>query len=292
MNNLVLKYGIITPAYNEAPFIAKFMESVIAQTVRPEAVVIVDDESSDETARLACDIAVKHEWIRVVRRNSKSYHQIGAKVVETFLYGLDQVDITAWDIVVKLDADLVLPPDYFERVLDVYRCDPQTGICGGVCGIPRNDTVEVEKLSDRYHLRGAIKSYRMSCYNSIGGLVPALGWDTLDELLAEYHGWKTTVIPDLVVLHKRPTGSKTRSVHLHLMVGEMFYRLGYSPFASLISALKRYNIKPLLLSSLLSLAGYVKATLMRPPKLVNRAQQQFIRKLRFRRMLDKLTEWF
>ena len=292
----MLPYGIITPAHNEEPFIADFMRSVIAQTHRPAAFVIVDDGSDDRTADLARDIAAGHDWIHVLDRPGETRHQIGSKVVETFRFGLRQFPGNRWEAVVKLDADLILPPDYFERVMQQLEEEPDVGICGGVCAVPlrdhtgaETDRLSVEKLTDRYHVRGPIKTYRMACYRDIGGLPPIYGWDTLDELLAEYHGWKIRVLPDLVVTHRRPTGAKTPPLRLHKMTGEMFYRLGYGPVISLIASAKRYRMKPTGISALWSYFGYLQAAMRKPEQYVTPAQRIFIRKLRYRRMRDKIA---
>ncbi len=292
----MLPYGIITPAHNEEHFIADFMRSVIAQTHRPDAFVIVDDGSNDRTTDIAREIAADHDWIHILNRPGETRHQIGSKVVETFRFGLEQFPENRWEAVVKLDADLILPPGYFQRVIQQLEDEPGVGICGGVCAVPlRDDTgaetdrLAVEKLTDRYHVRGPIKTYRMACYRDIGGLPPIYGWDTLDELLAEYHGWKIRVLPDLVVTHRRPTGAKTPPLRLHKMTGEMFYRLGYGPVISLIASAKRYRMKPLGVSALWSYLGYLQAALQKPEQNVTPAQRIFIRKLRYRRMRDKIA---
>ena len=292
----MLSYGIITPTHNEEPFIADFMQSVITQTHRPDTFVIVDDGSDDKTAAIARREAAVHDWIHVIERPGKARHQIGSKVVETFKYGLDQFSDNSWDAVVKLDADLILPPDYFQKVIQRFADEPKTGICGGVCAdalqdhtVAETGRLAVEKMTDRYHVRGAIKTYRMACYRDIGGLPSIYGWDTLDELLAEYHGWKIRVLPDLVVIHRRPTGTKTPPLKLHKMTGEMFYRLGYGPVISLAASAKRYRMKPFMISALWSYLGYLHAALRKPEQYITPAQRIFIRKLRYRRMREKIA---
>ena len=83
-----------------------------------------------------------------------------------------------------------------------------------------------ENLTNKNHLRGALKSYRKECFEAIGGLKEAMGWDTVDELLAQYHGWELLVVEDLVVKHLRPTASRYNP-QAQYMQGGMFYRLRY-----------------------------------------------------------------
>lgn len=289
-----MKYGIIAPAFNEAPYIKEFMQSVIGQTILPAGFVIVDDGSTDQTASIARNIASEYDWITVLNRPVVPCHQIGSKVVEAFRYGLDKASHNDWEIVVKLDSDQILPADYFEQVIRTFNNDSKAGICGGVCTIslkqPVGKELQVEKLTDRFHVRGSLKSYRIDCYRDIGGLSPVYGWDTLDELLAEYYGWKIKVLPQLKVIHQRPTGTKTRPIRLHLMTGEFFYRTGYRPFISLIASLKRYRMPPFGVSALVSWIGYLKASIRRPDRYVDKEQMQFINRLRYRRIGIKLKE--
>ena len=47
-----MKYVLITPAHNEERFIAKTLDSMVAQTLLPERWIIVDDGSTDRTAEI------------------------------------------------------------------------------------------------------------------------------------------------------------------------------------------------------------------------------------------------
>ncbi|MDG5766188.1 glycosyltransferase family A protein [Balneolales bacterium ANBcel1] len=284
-----MKYLIITPAFNEAGNIAGFIRSVAAQTRKPVELVIVNDNSTDDTLAVAEEAAGGHSWIRVVNRRSRPEHITGSKVAEAFLYGIAQITDPLPDVIVKLDADLVLPPHYFETVLRQFEQNPKTGICGGVCAIRKGELLKPEILTDRFHVRGALKAYRRECYEQIGGIRPVYGWDTLDELLAACHGWDTVVLPDLCVEHRAPTGNRTRSLKLHMMTGELFYRLGYGPVISLLASAKRCTMHPFGISALISWIGYLWASLGRPSRYVDRSQAKCIRRLRYRRILKKIT---
>ena len=60
------RYVLITPARNEAAFIEKTIESVVAQTIRPVRWVIVSDGSTDGTDDIVRKHAAKHDWIELV----------------------------------------------------------------------------------------------------------------------------------------------------------------------------------------------------------------------------------
>ncbi len=287
--HIIMRFGIVTPAHNEADTISGYILSVIRQSILPEALIIVNDNSTDNTGEIARQFAKKHEWITVIDKESLPVHRTGSKVIEAFLHGLSKTDNSSWDFLVKMDADLILPPDYFKRITDEFARNETAGICGGICALRKGEELVPERLTDRFHVRGALKAYRRSCYGQIGGVRPFYGWDTLDELLAAYYNWETVVLPDLVVEHQAPTGSDTLPTALHKMTGEMFYRLGYGPVISLAASLKRYRMKPFLVSALWSYLGYLLAALRKPEQYVTPAQRIFIRKLRYRRMRKKIT---
>ena len=63
-----VKYVLISPARNEAAFIHKTLDSVVAQTHLPERWVIVDDGSTDRTGAIVEEFVKKYPWIELVRR--------------------------------------------------------------------------------------------------------------------------------------------------------------------------------------------------------------------------------
>jgi biofilm PGA synthesis N-glycosyltransferase PgaC len=50
-------YAIVTPAHDESDHLERLVSSVAAQTVLPEAWVIVENGSRDDTPRLIADAA-------------------------------------------------------------------------------------------------------------------------------------------------------------------------------------------------------------------------------------------
>jgi glycosyltransferase involved in cell wall biosynthesis len=63
-----MKYVLITPAHNEERFIAKTLDSMIAQTLLPERWIIVDDGSTDRTAEIVGNYVQRYPWIESIQR--------------------------------------------------------------------------------------------------------------------------------------------------------------------------------------------------------------------------------
>ena len=66
MQNLP-RYVLITPARNEEAFIRKTLDSVVQQTFPPIKWVIVNDGSSDNTARIVQEYTARYPWIELVQ---------------------------------------------------------------------------------------------------------------------------------------------------------------------------------------------------------------------------------
>lgn len=282
-----MKYYIVIPAHNEEAFIEKTLTSIVEQTKLPEKVVVVNDNSTDNTASIVADFAEKYHFISKIDSNSSAAHLPGSKVINAFYKGFDVLD-NDYDVIVKLDADLILPEKYFETVCKHFENDKTIGICGGLAFIEKDGKWIYETISDKTHVRGPFKAYRKKCFQEIGGLKKALGWDTVDVLVARYFGWKVHVDTSLHVKHLKPTG-KTYDNNVAKSKGKVFYQLRYGFLITLTSSLKFAYNKGNLLLAFAYIKGYFAAKKNKDEFLVTAAQGKFIRRFRFQNMYKKLT---
>ncbi|HLW62472.1 MAG TPA: glycosyltransferase family A protein [Flavobacterium sp.] len=281
-----MKIYCVIPTYNEEAFIGKMLQSLTEQTLLPEKVVVVNDSSTDKTAEIIGQFTGKYPFIQQVYNPSENKHLPGSKVIRAFQKGFETLD-NSYDLIVKLDADLILPKNYFERIVEVFQSDEKIGMVGGFAYIEKNDQWILENLTDKDHIRGAFKAYRKECFEQIGGLKPAMGWDTVDELLCKFYGWEIVTLPDLKVKHLKPTGAIYDKTARYKQ-GEAFYTLGYGFWITVIAGLKLAlrKQKPLLFMDYLQ--GFFKAKKANKPLLVTKKQAQFIRNYRWKKMREKL----
>ena len=168
-----------------------------------------------------------------------------------------------------------------------YTENQQLGMYGGFCYIKQGDTWVLENLTNKDHLRGAVKSYRKACFEAIGGLKTAMGWDTADELLARYHGWEVQTNENLQVKHLRPTGAGYKSNAKYLQ-GSVFYRLRYGIILTLLAAAKLAIRKRSLALFFDYLRGYLKAKREQQPYLLSEEEGRWVRDYRWRGIAKKV----
>ena len=281
-----MNYYIVIPAYNEEAFISLTLQSLISQTVLPKKVVVVNDNSTDKTAEIVLAFAKENPFITLVNKTSSAIHLPGSKVIQAFHKGFETLD-NEYDIIVKLDGDLILPTNYFETILNIFKSDSKIGMAGGFAYVEKNGEWILENLTDKDHIRGAFKAYRKECFLQIGNLKPAMGWDTVDELLSKFYGWKVVTDASLIIKHLKPTGANYNKAARYKQ-GESFYTLGYGFFITCISSAKLAMMKKKPLLFLDYIQGFWKANAAKTPLLVTKEQAQFIRKYRLQKMKAKI----
>jgi len=279
-------YYIVIPSYNEEALIPLTLQSLISQTVLPSKIVVVNDNSTDKTADIVLEFAKENPFITLVNKTSENIHLPGSKVIQAFQKGFETLDEN-YDIIVKLDADLIFPPNYFETVIKHFESDSKIGMAGGFCFIEKNGDWILENLTDKDHIRGALKAYRKETFEQIGGLKPAMGWDTVDELLCKYYNWKVVTDESLHVKHLKPTGANYNKTARYKQ-GEAFYTLGYGFFITAIASAKLSMMKKKPLLFIDYIKGFWKAKSAKKPILVNAEQAKFIRRYRLQKMKEKL----
>jgi glycosyltransferase involved in cell wall biosynthesis len=260
-----VKYILITPAHNEEAFIEKTLESVCAQSSPPERWIIVDDGSTDRTAKIIAKYAARYPWIEVIHRPQRLDRSFAAKV-QAFNAGLERVQSLPFDVIGNLDADLSFQPDYLEFLMRKFSEDPNLG----VAGTPFTEQGGYDSARDSFegqtHVAGGCQLFRCQCFEDIGGYIPnrAGGIDWIAVTTARMKGWRTRSFPEKRFHHYRSLGTAGKSgVAASFSYGEKDYYLGGSPTWQLFRVAYRMTKQPVLIQGLALLAGYCWAALRR-----------------------------
>ncbi len=273
------RYLVVSPCRNEAQYMRKTLDSVVAQTEKPTLWAIIDDGSSDETPEILAEYAARHDWIQIIAKPDRGQRAVGPGVVETFYFGLDALDWQVYPYLCKLDLDLDLPPRYFEILLDRMDADPKLGTCSGKPYVMRNGTLVSERRSDDMSV-GMTKFWRRECFNDIDGLVRQVMWDAIDCHKARKMGWKAMSWdePDLRFEHLRPMGSSQTSIYTgRRRHGFGQYFMGTDPLYFIATAAFRALEPPYILGGLAMLQGYFSAWLRGEKRLDDPELRAFIR---------------
>lgn len=281
-----MKLVVIIPFYNEEKYLAECINSFTIQTRKPDVLILVDDSSTDNGADIAKELAATHSFIQYHRKQSEPGRIPGAKHIHAFYHGLEEVE--DFDLIGKFDADVVLPSDYFEVAIKAFHNYPKLGMFSGHLYIRQQDRWVYESVADKNHIRGPIKLYRKECFKAIDGLIPALGWDSIDTLLAEANGFELQTDATLKVKHLRPTNKDYTNQDYFKYRGTSYHLLGYDLTISLLSALKMAFKKKSLRIFIALLQGYFRSR-SNDQRLVSDTNAKAICRVRYRKMARKLN---
>jgi biofilm PGA synthesis N-glycosyltransferase PgaC len=307
-----VNYAIITPVRNEGSHLAKTIESMAAQTIRPIQWVIVNDGSTDQTPLLIDAAAKTHPWISPLHRPDRGYRKSGGGVIDAFYDGYallkemekhctlppnggaasNEGNPFRWSFLAKLDGDLSFEKDYFEKCLARFSSDKSLGIGGGrvYCHV-NGQCIDDSPGDPAFHVRGATKIYRRKTWDAIGGLLRAPGWDTLDEVKANMLGWKTYSFADLHVVQLKPTGAADGTWRNWFKNGRANYISGYHPLFMLSKCIRRSFKKPFIVASCGLLAGYVSGYLKKTPRVPDPELIRYLRRQQISRLLLQPSLW-
>ena len=277
-------YAIVTPAHNEGAFLRRVIASIAGQTILPVKWVIVDDRSTDDTWKIVLEAADRYPFIEPLRLTGTSNRALGANVVHVFNEGYAGIGDEV-PFVVKLDADILHPPNYFATLLERFRDEPELGIASGKTYLRENGGLVLERIPD-FHATGPCKTYRTACFKDMGGLIPILGWDILDCAQARRKGWKTRSFRDLHMIHLRMMGSAGGMARANLRYGACYYGIRAHPLFVLAKSIYRALERPYL-SSLLIPFGYAQAALKKVQRLNDPDLARFLRKEQLERLLGR-----
>ena len=266
------------------------LASLVSQSARPLAWVIVNDGSNDGTGEIIDGATKEYTWIRAVHRPDRGFRKAGGGVIDAFYDGLALVSETPWDFLVKLDGDLSFGPNFFESCFERFDKNPRLGIAGGtICGMVNGTLIEESKGDPQFHVRGATKIYRKDCWQAIGGLHRAPGWDTIDEVKANMLGWKTMTFPELKLNHHRFTGNADGAWKNWVKNGLANYITGYHPLFMLAKCARRaFRSGAMTIPTGLGwgfFSGYLNRVPQAEPEVVRYVRREQMKRLLFRESL-------
>lgn len=280
---------VVSPVRDEAAHIAQVAEAVCAQTRRPDLWVIVDDNSTDSTRQ---EIAAFEDpaFMRVIEMpphaavNAKDRLAAGAPA-RAFVYGLEWAGWRDYTHVTKLDGDVVLPADYFERLLERFAADRKLAAAGGAI-LERRGTGWDVLATPLDQATAPARVYRSECVEEIGGVPVSRASDAIAGIYLRMGGYSTRTYLDLGFGHLRPSGTAQGALQGRVRHGEYAYELHQPFWWALLRAFRTSVwLPPRGLSGVAFLYGYVYGWARRAPRIDDPEFHRFMR----RELRDRVT---
>ncbi|MFE1593350.1 glycosyltransferase family 2 protein [Nocardia sp. NPDC058705] len=128
--------SVVIPAYNEEQIIGECLRRLAHQREHITEILVVDNNSTDDTRAIVAAHALEWPAIRLIDEAEQG-------LVHARNRGLDSAH---GDLIARIDADTLVPPDWAERILAFFDAD-QDGYWAAACGrgqaydLPYGDTV-------------------------------------------------------------------------------------------------------------------------------------------------------
>jgi glycosyltransferase involved in cell wall biosynthesis len=279
---------LITAARNEERYIEKTIESVIEQTIPPLKWVIVSDRSTDRTDEIIQKYVKEHEYIELLRIDGDGglSFESQARAINA---GYQRVKDLPFEYLGNVDADVTLPDNYFEMILERFEVDERLGIAGG-CIYEKVSGVFRPRVYNRMDLvANAVQMFRRKCFESIGGYIQLRygGHDAWANIMAKKLGWKVESIPEIKVYHHRPTSSSLGKFYkAKWNAGLADYAIGNHPIYQVGKCIRRFREKPYLIASIVRMAAYISAYLKREERGVSNDFIKFYRREQLKRLMS------
>ncbi len=161
-----LKISIVIPVYNEGDSLAACLNAIEKLNTLPDEIIVVDNNSTDHSQI----VARSHDGVTLISEKKQG-------VVHARTRGFN---VAKGDIIARIDADTVLPPDWIDKIYDIFARDKSTVAVSGRADyydfILKDIANEIDRWSRNYlasrfdnriFLHGANMAIRKSAWNKV-----------------------------------------------------------------------------------------------------------------------------
>lgn len=160
----------VIPAHNEQATVGGTVSSLQHQTIPPDRVLVVSDNSTDDTVTVA-----REAGALVMETHGNSARKAGA-----LNQALVSLDLTTGDLVLIMDADTIMVPGWIERAL-VELQDPRVGAVGAVFQAD-SDKGWLRGCQKREWSRYAVQIARTGKTFVLSGTAALIRWEALQDV--------------------------------------------------------------------------------------------------------------
>ena len=233
--------------FNEEKFLEKCFSALMKQTLKPNQVIIVNDGSTDKSGEIIAKYSFQAIELPAKKEpNLERYPcvlSIGSKLLqEDFEY------------IGILDADTVLEPDYYKKLVERLEKDDRIGIAGGEL---KNQQSTGPILGLIPYVYGCNRLYSRKCWLALNDgkiMKPIPQIDFYHNIYAKMIGFKPERFNDILSWALRPPGGLGNA----FVKGYHAYELGYYWHYLFLRALRNHKLA--------MISGYLKARFSNRPE--------------------------
>ena len=135
--------SVVVPNYNHGEYIAEQLEAILAQSLQPTEIIVIDDCSTDNSVEIIQSFVAQDNLVRLVC-NEENW---GVN------YSVNKaIEMASGEYVCCCPADDRVLPGFFEQSMVLLAQYPEAGLCCSHPGFLDDATGAIDKKEDWFHL--------------------------------------------------------------------------------------------------------------------------------------------
>ncbi|MFW9856153.1 MAG: glycosyltransferase family 2 protein [Candidatus Thorarchaeota archaeon] len=241
-------YAILMCARNEGGIIAKTLDNILNQTLKPDHIVVVDDGSSDNTPDILEQYKENYDVV-VLRRKDRGYSAVSSyDMANVYNLGLRFLKSKKWEHLFIVPADMKLPESYAERLINNMK---GYGVASGVPDRPEL----LNNFNSDFPIGGG-RMIKRDVFDYLSGVYP-VNYDYESSVIhcARFLGYSVGHFKDITYSLDRIQGKGHPTKYIEW--GRAMKDANYHPLYTLGRALKEIIVKHRLKRGLQFLIGFL-----------------------------------
>jgi glycosyltransferase involved in cell wall biosynthesis len=204
----------IIPAYNGVSrYLEQAIGSILAQTFQDYELIVVDDASTDNTARLVLRFSQVRYFRRAANGGQAAARNDGARLAKgEFLAFLDQDDLWEPSLLQETMRVLTDDPDAAVVHCDGYQVNEQNAILEYDAAMKQQDSI-TQMLRGGHDVATSGSLFRKTCFDAVGGYDEHLTiWEDIDLAIRLHQRFPILHLPTPLYRHRLYPRNASRDI--------------------------------------------------------------------------------